>query len=227
MGFFEKLKRGTGLDTTVAPETVDSPAGRDEGWLDVDIEPPAKEAVTCRIQFSRPVSPSGTSLFETPQEAGSWPIVRALLEMPGVHSVIGKGDLLVVARHGDAQWSTLLGSFEAVLGAALDGHAPSSGQSAPAPGDPGTSQALRDQIQQIIDDQINPSLASHGGYIDLLGVEQTRVFIHMGGGCQGCAMSSATLKHGVETTLRAEFPEITEILDTTDHAAGENPYFTG
>jgi Fe/S biogenesis protein NfuA len=100
-------------------------------------------------------------------------------------------------------------------------------QPAPSAGseDSEAEAALRIRINAIIEDQINPSVASHGGYIDLLDVQGSRVFIHMGGGCQGCSMSAATLKHGVETTLRTEIPEITEIFDTTDHASGANPYF--
>ena len=92
-----------------------------------------------------------------------------------------------------------------------------------------TSERAMDEIaarvQEIIDNEINPSVAAHGGYISLLDVQDTRVFLHMGGGCQGCGMAAQTLKHGVETTLRRQIPEISEILDTTDHASGSNPYY--
>jgi len=193
--------------------------------------------VTCPVRFGRPVSPGGTSLFETPEEAAAWPAVRALLGVPGVHSIIGKGDVLVVARHASKQWSEILPAIEPALRSAFEAEGevrvelPETPEAAAprtqdtAPEDSPAEADLRSRVASIIEKQINPAVASHGGFIDLLDVQGSRVFIHMGGGCQGCSMSAATLKHGVETTLRSEIPEITEILDTTDHAAGANPYF--
>ena len=80
-------------------------------------------------------------------------------------------------------------------------------------------------IQALIDDRINPSVASHGGHIDLLDVTDDSIYVHMGGGCQGCGMASVTLKHGIEAMVQESFPEITNIIDTTDHASGTNPYY--
>ena len=80
-------------------------------------------------------------------------------------------------------------------------------------------------IQALIDDRINPSVAAHGGHIDLLDVTDDSIFVHMGGGCQGCGMASVTLKHGIEAMVKESFPEIQNIVDTTDHASGTNPYY--
>ena len=80
-------------------------------------------------------------------------------------------------------------------------------------------------IQQLIDERINPAVASHGGHIDLLDVTDDSIYIHMGGGCQGCGMANVTLKHGIEGMIQEHFPEIKHIIDTTDHASGENPYY--
>ncbi len=80
-------------------------------------------------------------------------------------------------------------------------------------------------IQQLIDERINPAVASHGGHIDLLDVTDDSIYIHMGGGCQGCGMANVTLKHGIEGMIQEHFPEIRNIIDTTDHAAGANPYY--
>lgn len=80
-------------------------------------------------------------------------------------------------------------------------------------------------IQQLIDERINPAVASHGGQIDLLDVTDDSIYIHMGGGCQGCGMANVTLKHGIEGMIQEHFPEIKNIIDTTDHAAGDNPYY--
>ncbi len=80
-------------------------------------------------------------------------------------------------------------------------------------------------MRQVLNERINPGIAAHGGAIELVGVEGTEVYIEMGGGCQGCALSRMTLRQGVERMLREAVPEITELHDVTDHALGENPYF--
>jgi Fe/S biogenesis protein NfuA len=80
-------------------------------------------------------------------------------------------------------------------------------------------------IQTLIDERINPSVAAHGGQIDLLDVTDDSIYVHMGGGCQGCGMASVTLKHGIEAMVQESFPEIKNIIDTTDHASGTNPYY--
>ena len=84
---------------------------------------------------------------------------------------------------------------------------------------------LPEQVQQVLDQSVNPSLAEHGGFATLVGVDEGRVFITMGGGCQGCAMSRMTLTEGIQRTILAALPEVTEVVDATDHTAGENPFF--
>lgn len=83
-----------------------------------------------------------------------------------------------------------------------------------------------EQVQQLIDQQINPGLAAHGGYAELKGVEDDKVYVLMGGGCQGCAVSAMTLREGIAKAITSAIPEITEVVDVTDHGAGENPYYT-
>ncbi len=84
---------------------------------------------------------------------------------------------------------------------------------------------LADKLQQLLDRHINPSLAAHGGYASLERVEDTVVYISMGGGCQGCAMSAATLREGITAMISQALPEVTQVIDVTDHDAGENPYY--
>ena len=81
------------------------------------------------------------------------------------------------------------------------------------------------QIQRIFDEQINPQIAAHGGYVQLLDVQGNRAYIEMGGGCQGCGMANVTLKQGVEVAVREQLPEIEELVDITDHNSGDNPYY--
>lgn len=85
--------------------------------------------------------------------------------------------------------------------------------------------ALAERVRQVLDTRINPAVASHGGNIALVDVEGSDVFIELGGGCQGCGMARVTLRQGVEKMLREAIPELGQIVDVTDHAAGTDPYY--
>jgi Fe/S biogenesis protein NfuA len=83
--------------------------------------------------------------------------------------------------------------------------------------------ALR--VQELIDERINPGVGAHGGHVELLDVKDNTVFVRLGGGCQGCGMVDVTLRQGIEALIREEIPEIHQVVDTTDHASGSNPYY--
>ena len=85
---------------------------------------------------------------------------------------------------------------------------------------------LKMRVQELIDTMINPAVAGHGGYVELIDVQESRVYLQMGGGCQGCGAADVTLKAGIERLIKEELPEIEEVLDSTDHASGTNPYYT-
>jgi Fe/S biogenesis protein NfuA len=80
-------------------------------------------------------------------------------------------------------------------------------------------------IQAVIDQQVNPGIASHGGHATLIDVQDDVVYVELGGGCQGCSMASVTLKQGVEQLIRRAVPTVRQVVDTTDHAGGSNPYY--
>ena len=92
--------------------------------------------------------------------------------------------------------------------------------------DAGPAGELADRVTHVLDTEINPAIAAHGGVINLVDVQGTEIFIEMAGGCQGCAMSRMTLRQGVERMVSQSVPEVTAIHDVTDHASGDNPYFT-
>ena len=81
------------------------------------------------------------------------------------------------------------------------------------------------EVQRVLDDRINPQIAAHGGFVTLLEVKDETAYITMGGGCQGCGMADQTLKQGVEQAIVEAVPAVERVLDTTDHAAGTNPYY--
>ena len=80
----------------------------------------------------------------------------------------------------------------------------------------------------VLEKNINPSIASHGGRADLVAMDEEKkvAYIKMSGGCQGCSMSRMTLSQGIETTLREAIPALTGVIDVTDHASGVNPFYT-
>lgn len=86
--------------------------------------------------------------------------------------------------------------------------------------------SIAEQVEQLLKEQINPSLASHGGFAELKGIDGTVVYVTMGGGCQGCAVSAMTLRDGIARSIQESIPEVTEVIDTTDHTAGENPFYS-
>src|SRR6478736_2047182 len=81
------------------------------------------------------------------------------------------------------------------------------------------------RVTQVLDQQVNPTIAAHGGRAELVAVEQETAYLRLGGGCQGCAMATVTLSQGIETAIIQAVPEITSVVDVTDHHSGTNPYF--
>lgn len=127
------------------------------------------------------------------------------------------------------------GSIEQLTGATLDipaGGGPGLVLRNPNRPDPLSGKHLEltgtiaEQVEQLLREQINPSLASHGGFAELKGVEDDKVYVTMGGGCQGCAVSAMTLRDGIARSIKEAIPEVSEVIDTTDHASGENPYYS-
>lgn len=82
------------------------------------------------------------------------------------------------------------------------------------------------QVEKIFDEQIRPALAAHGGDVEIIDIENDKLYLKMTGGCQGCASSQATLSDGISRLVKQHFPEIEEVVDVTNHDAGENPYYS-
>ena len=91
---------------------------------------------------------------------------------------------------------------------------------------PDDSESLETKIAWVLQSEINPGLASHGGQVSLeMVTPENEVVLRFGGGCHGCGMVSVTLQDGIEKTLKEYFPEIKAVIDATDHATGSNPYY--
>ena len=79
-------------------------------------------------------------------------------------------------------------------------------------------------VEKVFDEQIRPALAQHGGNVEVVDVDNSKLFVRFFGGCQGCSSSKATLRGGIERVIKQNFPEIIEVVDLTDHQSGETPY---
>ncbi len=143
----------------------------------------------------------------------------------------------VVQRHGDLSVVIPQGSVDKLRGATLDlsGNLIQGGLVMNNPNSPSPAVGTRppadlsgdvaQRVMQVLDQQINPSIAAHGGQADLVAVEDGTAYLRLSGGCQGCGMASVTLSQGIEVALREGVPEVQRVVDVTDHAAGSNPYF--
>jgi Fe/S biogenesis protein NfuA len=105
------------------------------------------------------------------------------------------------------------------------------GRPGPPPGPPrpsptgGLDTDLARRVTAVLDRDINPSIASHGGHAELAAVEGATAYLRLGGGCQGCGMATVTLSQGIEVAITQAVSEIDRVVDVTDHASGTNPYF--
>ena len=144
-------------------------------------------------------------------------------------AVVRQRDLTIVVPERD---------FDKVRGATIDWlddpfgahglrvdnpNTPSPAIGAPPPAD--LSGDVPQRVIQVLDQQVNPTISAHGGRAELVAVEQETAYLRLGGGCQGCAMATVTLSQGIEAAIIQAVPEITSVVDVTDHQSGTNPYF--
>jgi Fe-S cluster biogenesis protein NfuA len=193
--------------------------------MDQDIritgEPASME--TCRFMIDRPVLPGDSAFFSNPEDAKGSPLAERLFQIENVASVVIADNRVTVTQSATEDWPVL----GKKIGAALREHI-ASGKPAIADKLKATTQRseqIRNRVQTLLTEEINPAVESHGGYVSLIDVKGNTIYIQLGGGCQGCGMAHITLKHGIEQAIRARIPEVGEILDTTDHASGSNPYY--
>lgn len=185
----------------------------------------AGNLLTCKFKFSGKVHDGAPKYFRSAAEAKGSPVAERIfaIEDAAVESVKIEAEHLAVTRDSFEDWPSVCRKVAAIVREAVD-----KGEAFCDPDAPSNIRSvdeIKETVQNILDAQINPAVASHGGEISLIDVKGTTVFVKLGGGCQGCGMASMTLKQGVERSLREALPELDEVLDVTDHAGGENPYY--
>lgn len=194
--------------------------------MDKDIsiigEPTANPA-TCKFTVDQSVYAGGSAYFGKREAAQLSPLARRIFEIPEVETVLIAENQVTVTKAGFDPWP-IIGKQ---IGARIREHI-RSGEPAVSddyvralPAEP----ELRKKVQDLLDREINPALGMHGGWVELIDVRKNAIYLRLGGGCQGCGAADVTLRQGIERSIRQMIPEVGEILDTTDHAAGRNPYY--
>jgi Fe/S biogenesis protein NfuA len=147
----------------------------------------------------------------------------------------------VVQQHDDLPVVITGGSAERLRGATLDvasgdegglvivnPNAPPPAPASPAMGDRAPadlSGPVAQRVLAVLDEQVNPAIAAHGGYAELVAVEEETAYLRLSGGCQGCGLAQVTLSQGIAVAIEDAVPEITRVVDVTDHAQGANPFY--
>jgi len=191
--------------------------------IELTSEVDRRNSEICRFTSARTLY-VGTKTVTNVDEAKGLPLAEKLISLPGVVKIQLIGHLLVATKMSDKQWSEVGKEIEAVLTAYLI-----SGL-ALTPEEIHDRMMLigrttREKIQYLIETQINPGVAEHGGAVQIVNVEDDSVYLRLHGGCQGCGAADFTLKQGIETIIKRAVPEIKQIVDVTNHSAGTNPFY--
>lgn len=181
---------------------------------------------SCKFSVSRMVHPGGPFFFDNPERAAGSPLVERLFALAGVVHVLVAGNVVTIGKKESASWDGLRSEVGSVIRTQLTTGVRAILE-APRCSSPGNrnDDEIREIIQDLLDQETNPSIASHGGKISIVEVKDRNLYIEMSGGCQGCAASQVTLRQGFELMVRRVAPEVVDIIDATDHASGTNPFY--
>jgi Fe-S cluster biogenesis protein NfuA len=183
---------------------------------------PSAAGDRCKFTVDRPLVPGESAFFGNREDAALSPLARDLLALPGIESALIADNTVTVSAPHPVDWPAMgignvirkhIRSGQPIVSAGYF-------ESLPSEGD------LKWAIGDLLEREINPAVAAHGGFVELIDVRRNNVYIRLGGGCQGCGAADITLKQGIEKAIRDLVPRVGEILDTTDHAAGRNPYYS-
>ncbi|NWG14573.1 MAG: NifU family protein [Acidobacteria bacterium] len=193
-----------------------------ENEISIIGEPTSNPAV-CKFTVDRAVYPGGSAHFGSREAARLSPLALKVFEVPEVENVLIAGNQITVTKGGFDPWPVIGKQIgQKIREHIRSGEPPVTEEYARSlPAEP----EIRKKVQQLLDREVNPALGMHGGWVELIDVRGNSVYLRLGGGCQGCGAADVTLRQGIERSIREKVPEVGEILDTTDHAAGRNPYY--
>ena len=184
---------------------------------------PTLDPNVCKFIVSQTILPDGTVICRNREMAVGSALFEALFAIDGIREILATGNALTIAKETLDGWPEMgkkigtairesFNSGKPLIDADIKKKLPS-------------EEKIRETIEKLFEEEVNPSIASHGGQVELADVVGTQVYLRLGGGCQGCSSATVTLRQGIEKAIRAALPDITEIHDITDHASGANPYY--
>jgi Fe-S cluster biogenesis protein NfuA len=188
-------------------------------------EPSESDPSTCKFTVDRVVYEGPAIRFSNPESAKRSPLAKRIFGIGSILSVLVSGKEITVSKNDTNEWEKIGKSIGAEIRAFLYSGEPVLTEAAPDAEEAASDTSLRGRVQKVIEELVNPGVASHGGYVNLVDVKGNDIYIFMGGGCQGCGMSKMTLKMGITETIKEEVPEVGEVFDVTDHQAGQTPYY--
>ena len=181
---------------------------------------------TCKFTTSETVHPAGPFFFGSAEQATGSPLIERLFSLSGVAHVLVAENVVTVGKDKAAAWDDLKAEIGAIIRAQLlTGVRAILEAPQPQASYGRNDREIRAAVQTLLDRETNPSIAAHGGKISIVDVKNGSLFVSMSGGCQGCAASQVTLRQGFERMARRVAPELVEIVDLTDHAAGAKPFY--
>ena len=181
----------------------------------------------CKFHLDVPLIEAGwTVLFHGPDDAQGSALADALFAIPGITQVGVREQEIFLRKDCTDPWPEMAARVVPAIQGAVAGPGPLVSDAALDAVRSAPVDEILVTVNQLFEQHINPALANHGGFARLVRVEDRNVYLEMGGGCQGCAASQATLRQGIETAIRQVAPQVREVVDVTNHAEGTNPYFT-
>jgi Fe-S cluster biogenesis protein NfuA len=181
---------------------------------------------TCKFTVNRTLHPGGPFLFSNKARASGSPLGERLFDLAGVANVLIADNVVTICKASTASWLGLKAAIGMAIRAQLHTGVPAVLEMLVQTDTQGRSDAeLTTAVQDLLDKEVNRSIANHGGKISIVEVCQGTLYIAMSGGCQGCASSHVTLRQGFEVMLKQVAPDIDAIVDTTNHAAGQQPFY--
>ena len=183
---------------------------------------PTADPQKCRFVLEAEVLSRSPVSFDRESDTSKAPLAERLLALPYIAGVSISGSAVTLTGDNVESWPAIGKEIGGVIREQIKTGEPAVEEEVMDIGDAD----LFTQVNLLIKNDVNPSIASHGGTITLHSVNDGKAFVTMGGGCQGCTASSITLKQGVESYIVAKVDGVSEIVDMTDHTQGENPYYT-
>lgn len=192
--------------------------------IQIEVDEVRDDSDTCVLRIDRTIART-PEYYSTVEEAAGSPLGRKLLAIGGLEAVLLQDRTVTLLKPvpGGA-WAPITRAAVGILRehfSELDRIRAAANREMT-----GEERELFFEVQNLLNEEINPMVASHGGYIEVVDVKENDLYVSMGGGCQGCGMAAVTLRQGVEQLIRQHMPAVRNIFDATDHAAGENPYYS-